>query len=77
VICFTWRVTLIWRRCICGARSLEVLNSIADVLRNSTDNDSFHYACAGKHIVRLIVHVFDKDVGLKLSLMYRYLLSAD
>ncbi|KAL7424614.1 hypothetical protein Q5752_000298 [Cryptotrichosporon argae] len=25
------------------------------------DNDSYHYACAGKHVVRLDVHVFDKN----------------
>lgn len=30
----------------------------------STDNDSYHYACAGKHIVTLTVHVFDKNVSL-------------
>ncbi|KAK8861686.1 hypothetical protein IAR55_002509 [Kwoniella newhampshirensis] len=26
-----------------------------------TDNDSFHYACAGKHVARLGVHVYDKN----------------
>ncbi|WWC60455.1 uncharacterized protein I303_103027 [Kwoniella dejecticola CBS 10117] len=25
------------------------------------DNDSFHYACAGKHVARLGVHVYDKN----------------
>nr|XP_019050516.1 hypothetical protein I302_00951 [Kwoniella bestiolae CBS 10118]OCF29446.1 hypothetical protein I302_00951 [Kwoniella bestiolae CBS 10118] len=25
------------------------------------DNDSFHYACAGKHVARLGVHVYDKS----------------
>ncbi|KAK4686167.1 hypothetical protein P7C73_g3965, partial [Tremellales sp. Uapishka_1] len=25
------------------------------------DNDSFHYACAGKHVVRFNVHVYDKN----------------
>jgi hypothetical protein len=30
----------------------------------STDNDSYHYACAGKHVVRLEVHAWDKNVSL-------------
>jgi hypothetical protein len=29
-----------------------------------TDNDSYHYACAGKHVVRLDVHAWDKNVSL-------------
>jgi hypothetical protein len=33
-------------------------------LTNSTDNDSYHYACAGKHVVRLEVHAWDKNVSL-------------
>jgi hypothetical protein len=31
---------------------------------DSTDNDSYHYACAGKHVVRLDVHAWDKNVSL-------------
>lgn len=27
----------------------------------STDNDSFYYACAGKHVARLDVHAFEKN----------------
>lgn len=27
-----------------------------------TDNDSYHYACAGKHVARLNVRVFEKNV---------------
>jgi hypothetical protein len=33
-----------------------------------TDNDSYHYACAGKHVVRLDVHAWDKNVSLHPSL---------
>ena len=28
----------------------------------STDNDSYHYACAGKHVARLNVRIFEKNV---------------
>lgn len=34
----------------------------------STDNDSYHYACAGKHVVRLDVHAWDKNVSLHTGL---------
>ena len=35
------------------------------LMRGRTDNDAFHYACAGKQVVRLDVWAFEKDVSLK------------
>jgi hypothetical protein len=48
--------------------SLRGSEKLAERLGFRTDNDSYHYACAGKHVVRLEVHAWDKNVSLHAAL---------